>query len=134
RSVSAAAHDKFIERLQRAVFPGVCSNHHLHAMAALGITLAEFVEFGREYAAQIVRNSKALAQALHERSIKVLAEKHGFTESHTVALDVAALGGGAKLSADLENANIITNKNLLPWDTSPVKPRRRHQGTQELEP
>src|SRR5207245_197391 len=95
RSVSAAAHDKFIKRLQRAVFPGVVSNHHLHAMAALGITLAEFVEFGREYAAQIVRNSKALAQALHERSIKVLAEKHGFTESHTVALDVAALGVGA---------------------------------------
>src|SRR5256712_620691 len=79
--------EKFIKRLQRAVFPGVVSNHHLHAMAALGITLAEFVEFGREYAAQIVRNSKALAQALHERGIRVLAEKHGFTESHTVALD-----------------------------------------------
>jgi len=124
--------EKFIKRLQRAVFPGVVSNHHLHAMAALGITLAEFVEFGREYAAQIVRNSKALAQALHERGIKVLAEKHGFTESHTVALDVAAIGGGAKLSADLEKANIITNKNLLPWDTSPVKPSGVRLGTQEL--
>src|SRR2546425_1061785 len=76
--------------------------------------------------------ANALAQALHERGIRVLAEKHGFTESHTVALDVAALGGGAKLAADLEKANIITNKNLLPWDTSPVKPSGVRLGTQEL--
>lgn len=124
--------EKFIKKLQRAVFPGVVSNHHLHAMAALGITLAECLEFGREYAAQIVRNSKTLAQALHERGIKVLAEKFGFTESHTVALDVAALGGGAKVAADLEKANIITNKNLLPWDTSSLKPSGVRLGTQEL--
>ncbi len=124
--------EKFLKKLQRAVFPGVVSNHHLHAMAALGVTLAEFLEFGRAYADQIVRNSKALAQALYERGVKVLAEKHGFTESHTVALDVASLGGGAKISADLERANIITNKNLLPWDTSPVKPSGVRLGTQEL--
>lgn len=124
--------EKFLKGLKRAVFPGVVSNHHLHAMAALGVTLAEALEFGREYADQIVRNAKALAQALHERGIRVLAEAHGFTESHTVALDVAAHGGGAKVSADLERANIITNKNLLPWDTSPVKPSGVRLGTQEL--
>src|SRR2546426_1101950 len=124
--------EKFIKRLQRAVFPGVVSNHHLHAMAALGITLAEFLEFGRDYAAQIVRNAKALAQALHGRGIQVLAEKHGFTQSHAIALDVAALGGGAKVAGDLEKANIITNKNLLPWDTSSVKPSGIRLGTQEL--
>src|SRR5438132_231703 len=119
-------------RLERAVFPGVVSNHHLHAMAALGVTLAEFLAFGRDYAAQIVRNAKALAQALHERGIKVLAEKHGFTESHALALDVAAFGGGAKVATDLEKARIITNKNLLPWDTSPVRPSGIRLGTQEL--
>ncbi len=124
--------EKFIKKLQRAVFPGVISNHHLHAMAALGVTLAEHLEFGRDYADQIVRNSKALAQALHERGIKVLAEKYGFTESHTVALDAAAQGGGAKVALALEKANIITNKNLLPWDTSPVKPSGVRLGTQEL--
>src|SRR5436309_1687721 len=130
--LSDSEDEKFIKRLQRAVFPGVVSNHHLHAMAALGITLAEFLEFGRDYAAQIVRNAKALAQALHERGIKALAEKHGFTQSHAIALDVAALGGGAKVAGDLEKANIITNKNLLPWDTSSVKPSGTRLGTQEL--
>src|SRR5207253_425637 len=71
-------------------------------------------------------------QALHERGIKVLAEKHGFTESHALALDVAAFGGGAKVATDLEKARIITNKNLLPWDTSPVRPSGIRLGTQEL--
>src|SRR5438309_10085544 len=130
--LSDSEDEKFVKRLQRAVFPGVVSNHHLHAMAALGITLAEFLAFGRDYAAQIVRNAKALAQALHERGIKVLAEKHGFTESHAVALDVAAFGGGAAVAKGLEEANIITNKNLLPWDTSPVKPSGVRLGSQEL--
>jgi len=130
--LSDSEDEKFLKRLQRAVFPGVVSNHHLHAMAALGVTLAEFLAFGRDYAAQIVRNAKALAQALHERGIKVLAEKHGFTESHALALDVAAFGGGAKVATDLEKAHIITNKNLLPWDTSPVRPSGIRLGTQEL--
>ncbi len=124
--------EKFVKRLLKGVFPGVVSNHHLHAMAALGVTLAEHLEFGRDYAAQIVRNSKALGQALHERGFRVLAEKHGFTESHALAVDVSAQGGGAKVSLDLEKANIITNKNLLPWDTSSVKPSGVRVGTQEL--
>jgi glycine hydroxymethyltransferase len=130
--LSDSEDEKFVKRLQRAVFPGVVSNHHLHAMAALGVALAECLAFGRDYAAQIVRNAKALGQALHERGVKVLAERHGFTESHALATDVAAHGGGAKAAADLEKANIITNKNLLPWDTSPIKPSGVRMGTQEL--
>ncbi len=130
--LSNTGDEKMIKRLQRAVFPGVVSNHHLHAMAALGVTLAEHLEYGRAYADQTIRNAKALAEALHGNGIKVLAEKHGFTESHAIALDVAAQGGGAKVSTALEQANIITNKNLLPWDTSPVKPSGVRLGTQEL--
>jgi len=130
--LSDSEDEKFIKKLQRAVFPGVLSNHHLHAMAALGVTLAEHLEFGRAYADQVIRNARALAQALHENGVKVLAEKYGFTESHTVATDVSAQGGGAKAALDLEKANIITNKNLLPWDTSPVKPSGVRLGTQEL--
>src|SRR5205823_1150809 len=68
----------------------------------------------------------------HERGVKVLAEKHGFTESHAIALDVAVFGGGAAVAKGLEEANIITNKNLLPWDTSPVKPSGVRLGSQDL--
>ena len=45
---------------------------------------------------------------------------------------MAAFGGGAKVATDLEKAHIITNKNLLPWDTSPVRPSGIRLGTQEL--
>ena len=124
--------EKMEKRLLRGVFPGVVSNHHLHAMAALGVTLAEHLEFGRAYAEQVVRNAKALATALHARGLRVLAEPYGFTESHIVAVDVRAHGGGAKVALDLERANIIANKNLLPTDTSPVNPSGVRLGSQEL--
>ncbi|MFQ5837908.1 MAG: serine hydroxymethyltransferase [Thermoplasmata archaeon] len=124
--------EKMEKRLLRGVFPGVVSNHHLHAMAALGIALAEFEVFGREYADQVVRNAKALGQCLCERGMKVLGEHLGFTESHTIAADVSREGGGAQVALDLERANIITNKNLLPEDKSPVSPSGIRLGTQEL--
>lgn len=124
--------EKMQKKLQKGVFPGVVSNHHLHAMAALGITLAEHLEFGKAYADQIIRNSRALGQALYERGFKVLCPHLGFTQSHALAVDVREEGGGAKVALELEKANIITNKNLLPWDTSPVNPSGIRLGSQEL--
>jgi len=85
-------------------------------MAGKAIAFAEALEFGKKYASQVVENAQALAQGLHERGFKVLGEKNGFTKSHTVVIDVAEQGGGKPLSEALEKANVITNKNLLPWD------------------
>jgi len=118
--------------LRRGVFPGVTSNHHLHSVAALAVTLAETKEFGEAYADQVIRNAKALGQALHERGMDVLCEHLGFTESHTIVVDVEEFHGGAKVAKDLESANIILNKNLLPWDSDPVKPCGIRIGSQEL--
>lgn len=102
--------------INRAVFPGVVSNHHLHAVAALAVALAEMIEFGREYAVQVIRNAQALAKALFEEGFKVLCPELGFTKSHTVLVDVSDLGDGGVIEAKLERANIILNRNLLPWD------------------
>jgi glycine hydroxymethyltransferase len=102
--------------INAAVFPGLVSNHHLHAVAALAIALAEMLEFGREYTAQIVRNAKALGQALHERGFKVLCEDQNFTTSHQIVVDVTKYGDGATLEKVLERSGIILNRNLLPWD------------------
>jgi glycine hydroxymethyltransferase len=104
------------EAVNRAVFPGVVSNHHLHCVAALNVALAEMLEFGREYAAQIVRNAKALAEELYEGGLKVLAADLGFTSSHTVLVEVVKEGGGREAEERLERANILVNRNLLPWD------------------
>jgi len=124
--------DKMERKLKRGVFPGVTSNHHLHAMAALGIALAEHKEFGEAYAKQTIKNAQALGEALHERGIPILCEHKGFTASHTIAVDVSAFEGGELVANNMEKANMITNKNLLPEDTSPKHPSGIRLGAQEL--
>jgi glycine hydroxymethyltransferase len=104
------------ESINKAVFPGIVSNHHLHAVAALAIALAEMLEFGEEYAAQIVKNARALGQALYARGFDVLCPDQGFTASHTLVVDITKYGDGGTLEQRLERANIILNRNLLPWD------------------
>ena len=108
--------EKHSERIKRATFPGMVSNHHLHAVAGLTIACAEMLEFGKEYATQVVRNAKSLAQALYERGFKVLAEHKGFTQSHVILIDITKHGDGGTIEETLEKANVIINRNLLPWD------------------
>lgn len=108
--------DGIYEKASRMVFPVFVSNHHLHRLAALGVASLEMRAFGREYASQILRNSRRLAEELHARGFRVLGEKWGFTRTHQVLLDVRGDGGGAKCAKALEEANIIVNKNILPWD------------------
>ncbi|MDR2846609.1 MAG: serine hydroxymethyltransferase [Candidatus Methanoplasma sp.] len=120
------------KKLQKAVFPGVTSSHHLHAMAALAITLAEMDVFAKDYAAQACKNSRALGQALYELGVPVLCPDLGFTRSHAIALDVSQFGGGKDCAQLLEDANIICNKNMLPSDTSSVRPSGLRLGSQEM--
>lgn len=120
------------KRVLRSVFPGVTSNHHLHAMASLGISLAEHIEFGRQYAEATVKNAKALGQALHEEGFKVLGEKRGFTASHTLSVDVSPQGGGTLIAQLMEDANMIANKNMIPGDTKPKNPSGIRLGAQEM--
>lgn len=108
--------DSLWKSIQRGVFPGTISNHHLNAMAALGVTLAEELEFGEDYAKQTVKNAKTLARELSESGIKVLGESRDFTESHTLVADIRNFGGGKKVAEHLEKCGIVLNKNLLPWD------------------
>lgn len=108
--------NKHADAIKRATFPGMVSNHHLHALAGLTVACAEMLEFGREYTRQVVKNAKALAQALYERGFKVLAEHKGFTESHVILVDITQQGDGGTIEETLEKANIIINRNLLPWD------------------
>ncbi len=104
-------------KVDKAVFPGVVSNHHLNTLAGYVIAAMEMLKFGREYARQVVRNAKKLAEELYARGYKVLGEKVGFTETHQVAVDVREHGGGEIVAKKLEDVGIILNKNLLPWDS-----------------
>ncbi|HDI06977.1 MAG TPA: serine hydroxymethyltransferase [Candidatus Bathyarchaeota archaeon] len=113
---SVVSWEKHADKIKRATFPGMVSNHHLHAVAGVAVACAELLEFGEQYARQVIRNAKALAQALYERGFNVLAEHKGFTESHVILIDVTKQGDGGTIEQELEKANIIINRNLLPWD------------------
>jgi glycine hydroxymethyltransferase len=104
------------EKIKKATFPGNTSNHHLHHLAGKAIMFAEMLAYGKEYASQIVKNSRALAAALHERGFQVLGEKKGFTRSHLLVADITKFGDGKTIEKKLEDANIILNRNLLPYD------------------
>jgi glycine hydroxymethyltransferase len=104
------------EAVNTAVFPGLVSNHHLNSVAALAVVLAEMLEFGKEYNAQIVSNARALGRAMHERGFKVLCPDQNFTTSHQIVVDITKYGDGGTLEKVLERSGIILNRNLLPWD------------------
>jgi glycine hydroxymethyltransferase len=126
--------EEAFKKYKRVIFPVFVSNHHLHRIAATIITAYEMKYFGEEYAENIIRNAKALAESLHEYGFKVLGEKKGFTETHQVVLNVKELGGGAYVAEYLEKCNIITNKNLIPGDTSAMvkNPSGLRLGVQEM--
>ncbi|MGQ9513642.1 MAG: serine hydroxymethyltransferase [Thermoproteota archaeon] len=104
------------ETIKKVTFPGLISNHHLHNVAGLAVALAEMLKFGREYTGKIIENAKRLGQELYERGFDVLCQHKGFTESHTIIIDISKFGDGASIEEELEKANIIVNRNLLPWD------------------
>ena len=113
--------EKAVKKIQFAVFPLSASSTHLGRLPALGIAALEMKIFGQQLASQIVKNAQTAGQYLFENGVKVLAEHKGFTKSHQIALDVRSFGGGNKIAQDLEDANIILNKNLLPYDDQSSK-------------
>ena len=113
---TSPALEKAVKKIQFAIFPLSASSTHLGRLPALGITALEIKLFGAELARQTVKNAQTAGQYLCENGVKVLAEKKGFTQSHQIAVDIRSFGGGKKIAQDLEDANIILNKNLLPYD------------------
>ena len=132
--LSSSKDEAFHKRLNNAMFPGVCSSYHLHHVAGKVMALAEFKEFGADYAKDIVTNAQAFAAALAGEGFDVLAESRGYTASHQVLTRHGSLdsGAGAKAAALLEEAGIITNMNMLPGDTKAMSPSGLRLGVQEL--
>ncbi len=102
------------EKIKAGAFPGKESNHHLASLVGLAIATCEVLEFGGEYAKQVIKNAKMLAYSLDKRGLSVEAKEFGFTETHQVAVDVSDYGRGKETARRLSINNIITSKSLLP--------------------
>lgn len=118
--------------VDRGVFPGSSSNHHLHTIPAMVVATREMAAHGEAYAAQIVRNAQALGAAVQAAGVRVEAAEFGFTQSHQIAVNVSAHGSGVKVSQILEANDIITNYQVLPGDTDPRNPSGLRIGVQEM--
>jgi glycine hydroxymethyltransferase len=99
-----------------AIFPVLVATHQVNRVAALAVSAAEMLEFGQAYMGQIVRNAQALGAALHARGIPILGTHKGYTRTQQVIADVRQFGGGIAVAQLLAQANIISNKNLIPTD------------------
>src|SRR5437660_8612638 len=107
---------QFTESLTHTVFPVLAATHQVNRVAALAVSAAEMIAYGQVYMAQIVRNAQALGAALAKRGIPILAAHKGYTTTHQVIANVREFGGGLAVATRLAQANIITNKNLIPAD------------------
>jgi len=121
------------KKIQIKVFPGVLSNHHLHRLPPLYITLMEIKRYGKNYACQIIKNAQTLAKQLYDFGFNVIGKEKGFTQSHQVLVDVKKNGGGDFVAKSLERANIILNKNVLLGGRVDIKnPTGIRIGVQEM--
>lgn len=100
------------ERMKETIFPAIMDNAHWNRIAALAQALLEMKKFGRKYANQVIRNSRALAEALDERGIPVRCKDYGYTASHQVLLDMDRLKDSAQVPSKLEQANVIVDRGI----------------------
>ncbi|MEM3641980.1 MAG: serine hydroxymethyltransferase, partial [Candidatus Bathyarchaeia archaeon] len=96
--------------MKEKIYPRFVDNAHWNRIAALTLALAEMKNFGRAYAEQVVRNSKALAKALHNYGFPVACPNLGFTQSHQVILDFGDYEQGKRIAEKLQRANIIVDR------------------------
>src|SRR5437763_17125134 len=78
--------------------------------------------FGREYAGQIVRNAQALGRSLDELGTPVEAREFDYTQSHMIAVNISASGGGVEVTKRLEANDIIVNYTMVSGDADPRNP------------
>jgi len=120
------------KEIDRTVFPGQQGGPLVHIVAAKAVAFAEVLrpEF-RTYAAQIVSNAKALAEALQAAGYRLVS---GGTDNHLLLVDVFEKGIlGSEAESALGKAGITVNKNSIPWDTNPpLKPSGIRVGTPAL--
>jgi glycine hydroxymethyltransferase len=105
----------YADAIDRAVFPALQGGPHNHTTAAIAVALQEastpeFAAYGR----QIVRNAKALAEALLGHGFTLIS---GGTDNHLILIDMTSKGvTGKQASRALAHAGIETNANTIPYD------------------
>lgn len=118
------------KKIDKAVFPGMQGGPHDSTTAAIAAMLGEASkpEF-KDYASQVVKNSKVLAETLKSGGLKIVT---GGTDNHLMIVDLTQFGNGMGIFAEkaLDLAGITLNKNTIPKEpSSPFYPSGIRMGT-----
>ena len=95
------------QKLDAIAFPGMTANFDVAKSAALAVSLLDWREHGKAYADAMVALSRALAEALSAKGLKIFAAEQGFTRSHQFAIEAAPFGGGQAASHKLRKAGFL---------------------------
>ena len=109
---------EFAKIVDKSVFPGTQGGPLMHVIAAKAVAFREaMTEEFREYARQVIRNARTLAEELMREGFKIVT---GGTDSHIVLVDLRNMNMTGKQAEDaLGKANITVNKNAVPFDPLP---------------
>lgn len=123
---------QYAQAIDKAVFPGLQGGPHDHTTAAIAVTLKEAaLPSFTTYAQQIVKNAKALAEALTGYGFRLVS---GGTDNHLILVDLrnkSIMGKEAQVL--LDSVGITTNRNMIPYDPStPFNPSGLRLGTPAL--
>ncbi|MCH8475460.1 MAG: serine hydroxymethyltransferase [Opitutales bacterium] len=113
--------EKYAKAIDGAMFPGVQGGPLMHVIAGKAVCFKQAAtpEF-KTYQEGIVRNAKALAEAMQELGYMVVS---GGTDNHVMLIDLRAKHeklSGKKAQETLDMANITCNKNAIPFDSRSV--------------
>uniref|UniRef100_A0A673FTQ7 glycine hydroxymethyltransferase n=1 Tax=Sinocyclocheilus rhinocerous TaxID=307959 RepID=A0A673FTQ7_9TELE len=119
------------EKVNFSVFPSLQGGPHNHAIAGVAVALKQAATpMFREYIAQVLKNSKAMAEALLKKGYTLVS---GGTDNHLVLVDLRPQGmDGARAERVLELVSITANKNTCPGDKSALTPGGLRLGSPAL--
>lgn len=106
--------------IDKSVFPGLQGGPHMNTISAIAATLQKALqpEF-REYAQQVIKNAKVMAETLMENGVKLITDG---TDNHMMVMNIVESFGidGAVAEKVLDKVSITTNKQVIPDDPNPA--------------
>lgn len=106
---------EFGKQFNKAIFPGTQGGPLMHVIAAKAVAFFEALqpEF-KEYAAQIIKNAKVLAETLQKDGFRIVS---GGTDNHLMLVDLTSKNiTGKEAQNVLDEVNITANKNTIPFE------------------
>ncbi len=105
--------EEYAKKINKNIFPGIQGGPLEHIIAAKAVCFGEaLTDSFRDYAAAVVSNAKALAEALNERGVKMVS---GGTDNHLILIDLSDEEcTGKELENKLDEVCITVNKNTVP--------------------